>query len=41
MAGDTRFVEFADDAATWLGSLIDAAAGDIDVRLTVNGSDIG
>ena len=27
MAGDTRFVEFVDDAATRLGRLIDAAAG--------------
>jgi hypothetical protein len=27
MAGDTRFVEFVDDAATWLGRLIDAVAG--------------
>jgi hypothetical protein len=27
MAGDTRFVEFVDDAATQLGRLIDTAAG--------------
>jgi hypothetical protein len=28
LAGDTRFVQFVDDAATRLGRLIDAAAGD-------------
>jgi AcrR family transcriptional regulator len=30
LAGDTRFVEFVDDAATRLGRLIDAAAGQED-----------
>jgi AcrR family transcriptional regulator len=30
LAGDTRFVEFVDDAATRLGRLIDAVGGEID-----------